>query len=417
MIRTILLAINLLHLTSARPQETTTETPGSRSSRLLPTGDILSNENSAAITGAALGVGIGVAGSILVGKILDDAAKCKPPAISKFLPLPDILNLNHIVNPDCNNYRQSYPVNYPSVGYNVLPVTSQYDQFSSQSSFTSPHQIQVSQDYLTPDYLQPHLVSGSYQVQDSTPTFSQTGFYTPEPNKDDQHVSSSVHDDYSLLPNAAIQPRSLPEDLFSPVPVKKSSLFSQTAAVVATPDVVVDDDHHARLTVPVVPDLEAGPVRFESRPRQPKILKQSLFSQTAAVVATPDDVVVDTIPIVPDLSGAPVLFQSRPEAKQQSRQGKQLTESLLFKPSPKTGGFTETEAVIAKTDETKNEEASLRSDEPVLFEPRPRAKDESRRGRELNTDPELFTPVHKKSSFAAAFSETEAVLPQPDAPN
>jgi len=39
---------------------------------------LLSNENTAAVTGAALGLGIGIAGSILVGKLIEDATKCKP---------------------------------------------------------------------------------------------------------------------------------------------------------------------------------------------------------------------------------------------------------------------------------------------------------------------------------------------------
>jgi len=39
---------------------------------------LLSNQNTAAVTGAALGLGIGIAGSILVGKLIEDANKCKP---------------------------------------------------------------------------------------------------------------------------------------------------------------------------------------------------------------------------------------------------------------------------------------------------------------------------------------------------
>ena len=65
-----------------------------------PSPRLISNQNSAALTAGALGLGIGVAGSLIVSKLIDDAAKCKPPAISKLFPLPDLLKFNP-VNPDC----------------------------------------------------------------------------------------------------------------------------------------------------------------------------------------------------------------------------------------------------------------------------------------------------------------------------
>jgi len=34
------------------------------------------------VTGAALGLGIGIAGSILVGKLIEDANKCKPHEVN-----------------------------------------------------------------------------------------------------------------------------------------------------------------------------------------------------------------------------------------------------------------------------------------------------------------------------------------------
>jgi len=43
---------------------------------------LLSNKNTAAVTGAALGLGIGIAGSILVGKLIEDANKCKPHEVN-----------------------------------------------------------------------------------------------------------------------------------------------------------------------------------------------------------------------------------------------------------------------------------------------------------------------------------------------
>ena len=110
-------------------------TEAAAGARLLPTDQLLTNENSAALTAGALGLGIGVAGSLLVGKIIDDASRCRPPAITKFLPLPDLLNLNGLVNPECNKkyggyseVRETlgqtvYPVQYPSAGYDTIPLS------------------------------------------------------------------------------------------------------------------------------------------------------------------------------------------------------------------------------------------------------------------------------------------------------
>ena len=106
------------------------ETTEAAGARLLPTDQLLTNENSAALTAGALGLGLGVAGSLLVGKILDDASRCRPPAITK-LGLPDLLNLNGLVNPDCNKkygvnsqVRETvYPVQYPSAGYDTIPLS------------------------------------------------------------------------------------------------------------------------------------------------------------------------------------------------------------------------------------------------------------------------------------------------------
>ena len=110
-------------------------TEAAAGARLLPTDQLLTNENSAALTAGALGLGIGVAGSLLVGKLIDDASRCRPPAITKFLPLPDLLNLNGLVNPECNKkyggyseVRETlgqtvYPVQYPSAGYDTIPLS------------------------------------------------------------------------------------------------------------------------------------------------------------------------------------------------------------------------------------------------------------------------------------------------------
>ena len=150
----IFLFLNILRSSHCRPQEPKNEdgepskhnnseiiltfpeaTEAAAGARLLPTDQLLTNENSAALTAGALGLGIGVAGSLLVGKIIDDASRCRPPAITKFLPLPDLLNLNGLVNPDCNKkyggYSEAretlgqtvYPVQYPSAGYDTIPLS------------------------------------------------------------------------------------------------------------------------------------------------------------------------------------------------------------------------------------------------------------------------------------------------------
>jgi len=184
--------------------------------------------------------------------------------------------------------------------------------------------------------------------------------------------------------NAAIQPRSLPKDLFSPLPLKQSSGFSQTKVIVATPDVV---DTEARVTVPLVPDLHQGPVLFDSRPDAKRQREGRLV-----------------VPVVPDLTGAgPVVFQER-----RPRQGKQ------------SGLFSETVPIVPKTDEQKKEEASLRTveEEVSLFQPRPDAKKALRSGKQLSLGgPELFSPVPtKKSSPTVGFTQTDAVVAAPNDP-
>ena len=93
---------------------------------------LLSNQNTAALTGAALGLGIGVAGSLLVGKLVEDTKRCAPPPRLPFLPeLPDLLQLRaHCRGGErYRGVQAGYPSpsqtvpspssNYPSPGYTI----------------------------------------------------------------------------------------------------------------------------------------------------------------------------------------------------------------------------------------------------------------------------------------------------------
>jgi len=240
---------------------------------------LLSNQNTAAVTGAALGLGIGIAGSILVGKLIEDANKCKPedvqpPAFGRFLPgllpgfLPDLLHLKpkncHPQHAQSNNYRQTQ--SYPSPGYVIPSASNQYHQHQSidsgytipnlqkptissghqaiDSGYTIPnlHKQTASSGYNVPNLHKP-TVSGGYstinQGYNSVPkhtysptasiqnSFSQTAPHkaSVDPPKETIELVNTDYTDYteySYAPNSAIQPRQLEEEaLFKAVPTKK----------------------------------------------------------------------------------------------------------------------------------------------------------------------------------------------------
>jgi len=417
-----------------RPQDTETSTA---SSRLLPTNDLLNNQNTATITGAALGVGIGVAGSILVGKLLDDASKCKPPAISKFLPLPDLLNLNNIVNPDCantnknfgfsNNYKyvDNNPYQYqqfPSPGYDVIPLAS--------SNFPTSSVIQPTNVQLTPDNHQqsaPHHVH-HHHFHQPTSGFTQTGSYTPSPNtatQSSQTVISAYNDDYevvddddnsgglySFVPNQAIQPRNIPEaQLYSPVPesqLSNTAKFSESDALL----------FQSSLNAKNKQSLDFNHFFENQEGREGRVISPDTslfdgasFSETEAVLPEPDE--VDT-------------FKALPESDHDVRNGRIVESGLktshsfsepavLFKPRPKklregrviasSEFFTETEPVLAETNFDKNAKAKSSSKQiseaPVLFQPRPEVK-KVREGRVLNSNSASENKGPKPFSFGVS---------------
>merc|ERR1712128_378790 len=233
---------------------------------------LLSNQNTAAVTGAALGLGIGIAGSILVGKLIEDANKCKPedvqpPAFGRFLPglfpglLPDLLHLKpkncNPQNSQANNYRQTQ--SYPSPGYVIPSASNQYHQHQSvESGYTISNlqQSTISSGYKVPNlhkqtessgYNVPNLhkptVSSGYSTPNQgynsvskntySPTasnqnsFSQTAPHkaSVDPPKETIELVNTDYTDYteySYTPNSAIQPRHLEEEaLFKPVPTQK----------------------------------------------------------------------------------------------------------------------------------------------------------------------------------------------------
>merc|ERR1711983_122673 len=131
---------------------------------------LLSNKNTAAVTGAALGLGIGIAGSILVGKIIEDATKCKPqdvqpPAFGRFLP--DLLNLHgnpcHTRQPQ-SSYRQ--PQQYPSPGYVIPSPSTQYQQAVPPTS----QKPSVTSGYFVPN-LHKVTASNGFKVAQSTSVY------------------------------------------------------------------------------------------------------------------------------------------------------------------------------------------------------------------------------------------------------
>jgi len=375
------LLISSLVISACRAQDDTES--ASQSPRLL------SNENSAALTAGALGLGIGVAGSLIVSKLIDDAAKCKPPAIGKLIPLPDILKFNP-VNPDCNklfpqasNYRETYPgqyvapTQYPSQGYDVVPSSPQYPSqgydvvHSSSSSQTSYQPVPVQ---LTPtnSYSQP---SG----------FSQTSSYTATPNRplttlqpSPAPIVPSVVDAYvspqvSYVPNPAIQPRGL-SDLFSPES-SKSTQFTETEAVIPDVDTVRTGKALEAVEAREVHSA-ARPVLFQPLSRTElnnKAAAHSGFSQTEAVSPTTDSF----------------------------RNGKSFNSEVEILVEPREFGasnqrlvksFSETEAVVPQSDLARSVKQITANSGRVLFRPQDKVK---RQGKSLSTvrqtEPKAFT--------------------------
>merc|ERR550525_1714326 len=365
-----------------------------------------------------------------------------------------------------------YPVQYPSAGYDTIPL-------SSQNAFTNINNIPVTQGQLTPDTS--FYQQGLNQNYQSSGAFSQTDTYIPTAdnvlgitspnlshathqqqlhtvhnihNNNHHNVQNTVHNAHEVFPmevNPAIQPRGLPEDgvLFSPS-AERSSLFSETRSVAATPDISFPDASsglrekrrdasrsasgfsETGAIVPL-PDAVHFSVRSQES-RQGRVVKTSAelfhpaeaqsasFSETAPVVPEPDQVssfsgggiqenrqgrvisssklfrpvaaktssFSETIPVVPEAD----VHIINGNGRQGLRQGKVLQpDTSMFSSFSSTSEFfTETEPVVASTDAERNRDALFQASEKIQ---------ESRGGRVLGS---------------SSFSETPAVVPEPDEP-
>jgi len=216
---------------------------------------ILSNQNTAAVTGAALGLGIGIAGSILVGKLIEDATKCKPqdvqpPAFGRFLP--DLLNLNggpcHTRQPQ-SSYRQPQPQQYPSPGYVIPSPSTQYQQ-AVPSGYTPPtsqkptvtngynvpnlHKQTISSGYSVPNLKKP-TVSNGYNVPNAQKQTFSSGYSVPNLQK------PTVSNVYNLNQptNVYQQPTQAPKNTYSPV-ASSQNLYTQTSPHKASVDAPKD---------------------------------------------------------------------------------------------------------------------------------------------------------------------------------
>ena len=330
----------------------------------------------------------------------------------------------------------------------------------------------MTQNQLTPDsaYYQQGLVNTNYQ---STGGFSETNSYIPSADNvlgvnspdlshtatqhhnvhnNNQHGHHSTHNVHNanvqeLFPmevNPAIQPRGLSEDEvhFSPSPSsKKSTSFSETGAVVATPDISF-------------PGTTSGP----REKRRDSGRSVAGFSETGAVVAQPDAVrfnvgnqesrqgrVVavksssfsETAPVVPE----PDQEKSVTRESQEDRQGRVISNSELFRPvAAKTSSFSETIPVVPGADIQVHRLAGGRQDDrhgrvisssqlfrPVAAKPSSfsetvpvpvvpganvllfNGRQDSRQGKVLQPDTSMF------SSTSEFFTETDTVVAQPDA--
>merc|ERR1712027_75157 len=253
---------------------------------------LLSNKNTAAVTGAALGLGIGIAGSILVGKLIEDATKCKqqdvqPPAFGRFLP-----DLLHLQAGPCqprqpsSNYRQ--PQQYPSPGYVIPSPSTQYQQ-TVPSGFTSATSLQptLSSGYKVPNLNKP-TVSSQYSI--AQPAVS-SGYTVPNLNKPTV-VSSQYNVPNQAQPTlSSVYPTSqAPKNTYSPVPASQN-LFTQTsphkASVDSPKDVIelVNHDYHDYsdyTDYPLTPNsaiqprnLGQGELVKHTEQRQPKLFNPS----------------------------------------------------------------------------------------------------------------------------------------------
>merc|ERR1711970_226167 len=298
---------------------------------------ILSNQNTAAVTGAALGLGIGIAGSILVGKLIEDATKCKPqdvqpPAFGRFLP--DLLNLHggpcHTRQPQ-SSYKQPQPQQYPSPGYVIPSPSTQYQQAvpptSQKPTVTNGYNVPnvqkqtISSGYSVPNLQKPTGTSG-YSVPNlhkptvtsgyklNQPTQAPKNIYSPVASSQNLYTETSPHkasvdapkdvielvnhdyseyNDFTLTPNFAIQSRALTqEDLVQPGKERKPKSFNpskqEDQSQQNTPNAFTlggKANLEQRFSQAAVHKPKVDAVKFESSPRDTKTENQGIFFEEA----------------------------------------------------------------------------------------------------------------------------------------
>merc|ERR1712117_185689 len=343
---------------------------------------LLSNKNTAAVTGAALGLGIGIAGSILVGKLIEDATKCKqqdvqPPAFGRFLP-----DLLHLQAGPCqprqpaSNYIK--PQQYPSPGYVIPSPSTQYQQ-TVQSGFTSAtsHQPAVSSGYTVPNLHKP-TVSSQYNI--AQPALS-SGNTVPN-----LHKPTVVSSQYNV-PNPAqptlssVYPTSqAPKNTYSPVAASQN-LFTQTsphkASVDPPKDVIelVNHDYHDYsdyTDYPLTPNsaiqprnLGQGDLVKHVEQRQPKSFNPSKKIPNSSNTFT----VGEKNNVEPKFSQA-AAHKPQPDAvKFESSQREGRTQSQEFHQTVAHKSVPEEPRTSSSSQQPRNTETSFHQTEPHRAEP------------------------------------------------
>merc|ERR1712013_642248 len=372
---------------------------------------ILSNQNTAAVTGAALGLGIGIAGSILVGKIIEDATKCKPqdvqpPAFGRFLP--DLLNLHG--NP-CrtrqpqSSYRQ--PQQYPSPGYVIPSPSTQYQQA------------------VPPTSQKPSVTSGYHVPNLYKPTFS-SGYFVPNLHK----VTASNGFKVAQSTSVYQPPAQSPKNTYSPV-ASGQDLYTQTVphkASVDTPKNVIElvnNDYTEYNEYPLTPNFAIQPRNIEQedlvktgKERKPKSLfpsKQTDQSKHNSPNAF--TLLVGKANLEPKFSQAAahkpqvdaVIFESSPKNKKNHNEGIAFEEARAHKSvteAPRSSSSLQANNLVRETKQGRNTKSIFHQTEPDT------PLTASRQGKSLSTlekseDLIKFDPISElgKESKNAPFTE------------
>jgi len=255
------------------------------------------------VTGAAVGLGIGVLGSLVVGKLIEDATDCAPAVRGTTRLLPDLLGLT---NPRCRGARvhqggglvaQGYPTP-PAQGYPPpqanFQVPSTVFQYTPEEKYpvSSINQYQGPQypaatntddtvSLLTSQYQGPvPVLGGGYDGPELFHASPQYPKHTPE----NQYLSSQYQGSHYQGPQYQTpvenQQTSTPNDALQPSrPAPQQFSFSLPASAANRPDGLVPEAAHlpegGYLTYPTTKDQSsqasslAGYPQVSSQDSQP----------------------------------------------------------------------------------------------------------------------------------------------------